>query len=299
MGLPVTLPGPAAAADAPATPILTQQAGITFATRQVAPPSEVYVTQDDSLHVVTYCSQTNVQVTIAFRILRKDGVVIRTPQVIVPRNDRVRRDDFFPLTEGFLLSVDVSTSTPSILRGQCWVDIDISQGSSSQAVDYQSILSDYLTTGASIGFPGARQISSVEGPGVPVNALFTLVPATGATVAVPSGARWLLRQIAFEYVAGGAVATRVPIITIVTSSDNTVQAAPVAGQTSGTTVLYTAGSWGSVSTAFASAMPIPLPDNILLLAGDSMNIVVNNQQAGDTAPVPGVVRVEEWLEPAA
>lgn len=299
MGLPVTLPGPAAPSDAPATPILTQAQRVTFAIKQVTPPTEVYVTQDDSLHVVLYCSKANVDVLVAFRILRADGTVIRTPQHVTPTNARARNDFFFQLTEGFLLSVDVSTATPSVLRGACWVDIDVSQGSASAAVDYQSILSDYLTTGASIGFPGARQISSVEGPGLlTFNQQFGVAATANVTLGVPSGARWRLITAQAQLQTGAAAGNR--NINFIISSPTgfglviTSQNAQLASQI----VNYDFADVVPVTPAIPAQQTLQIPSNIVSDAANAFIFNVTGANAGDVWNNLQV-NVEEWLEPVS
>jgi hypothetical protein len=299
MGLPATLPGPLGPSAAPATPILTKTPAVTFATRQVSPPSEVYVTTDDSLHVVVYSSMANVALTVAFRVLKPDGEVMRQRETITPTADRVRNDRFFVLPEGFLLSVDVSTLTANVVRGQVWVDVDVSQGVPPTVVDYQSILSDYITVGASIGYPGARQISPVEGPGAILNQTGAGQPASNNIQFVaPVGARWRFLSMFAQLITGAAVANRQVSVFTQPNSSGFYQFDCPNTQAASLTVNYRVTCVPLTTPAAALNQLLPVPDNLLMESSGRLLLICNNAQAGDTWNQFGIA-YEEWLEPTA
>jgi hypothetical protein len=297
MGLPTSLPGAMQPPDESPTRILTARPLVGFATRNVGPPTDVYVTVDDFLHLTLYCSMANTSVTVGYRLLRADGQVDYLRQVVTPTSDRLRNDFFINLAEGFILSVDVVTTTASIPRGSCWCEIDINRGGNHNGVDTQPLMSDYLWSGNSIGWPGSRQISSIEGPGWLHTITKTAVTAqTEQHFDVPTGARWSVKAVTGVLNTDAVAGVRQVRFRILAVGTEIVNVPCTETQGPSLSGIYNASSFGfnvlGADTRHTITFPVPFP----LSAGSEIAVQTGNADIGDQWATL-TTYVEEWIEP--
>lgn len=300
MGLPTSLPGAMPGASAPSIPILTKASLVSFATRNVQPPSAVYVTSDDRLHVSAWVfSLGQPTLNVTFRLLMPDGTVTIGGGSVMPTTARHRNDFLLTLSEGFLLSVVVSTPTTGVLRGQFYVELDIARINGSLPEDRQPLMSDYLTTANSFGWPGGEQRTSVEGPGAIFGQQQTGIAGnSGVQFSVPQQARWRLQAAAIQFTTSAVAGQRQLSLEIQTGGaggtwtylNPNVQAASLTWNYGCSNIPLTAGAASPVQYMVFPDMTITPSGSIIFLASGGL--------AGDTWNSV-TVWYEEWLEPTS
>jgi hypothetical protein len=283
------------AANPPPRPI-TRPPLVHFTTRDVQPPSIVYVTTDDFLLVELISSVAGAIVKMNTRVLRADGGITYSNELLNPVGNRTLQDFTFKLPEGFLLSIEFSTNSTTVPRGALFVVAAIATGANSSVIAPQLIIADYVANFSPIGFPGGRQISSVEGPGCP-----TSVPpqapgvSLGVLITVPTGARWRVQGITWFYTTDAAAGNRFPGVQIFDSLSNPIWLASVfAGIPSSTIAEISAGPCGAWGAGPNNQQILPLPDNLVLQAGAQIVLFQNGGAGGDSIILRGGL-VEEWL----
>lgn len=276
--------------------IITGAPEVTFAHKNLAPPSQVYINRDDQLKINVYNSQPNITINITYRILRFDGVVVPNFQTVAPTSNRVRNAFQFLLTEGFLLSVQVFSEPPALIRGQTFVYLEIGRQVGASFTGYWTLLQDYLAAGQSLSWPGSRIIQSIEGPGW-THSVAVTQPAAGAdwTVTIPTNARWRFMSGAAQLVTSAAVANRVtefnpndsvPATMGIGTPNQTVPASQTVQ------ICYSP----SVPTAVANITDVVcLATPVVSLAGYVLKSRSTNLQAADQYSNVNL-EVEEWIE---
>jgi len=299
MGLPTTLPGPVAQPPSETAEIYTQKPLANFTTRNVQPPNEVYVTINNTLFVTVWNSVPNQTVSIVYRLLRADGT-ITAGEVDTPVSaDRTANGISIALAEGFLLSVEVFCSQNATARGNTWVMARIWYGVPNPQYPVQTLFTDYLTLNQRLGWPGGRQISSVEGPGWLRQAP---VPTTKNNLevswTVPTNARWQIFSLFLALSTDATAGVRQVSLSIITGVTTVFKSNASGTQAPSTVINYLVANYG-VSPAGASAdlyMPVPWP--IPVSAGDLITVQQSNPGAGDSYLTNGLL-VEEWIEPTS
>lgn len=300
MGLPTSLPGPVPQAQSPSIPIYSASPLVTFGTRQVSPPSQVYVGLEDVIHVALWNSLAGAEVDVTTRLLRADGQVITNTQTLLPTSNRVRNDYYLQLAEGFILSIAVTTPTVGLLRGMCWANVHIATGNNQAASDTQPLISDYIASSQTSGWPGGRQISSIEGPGVLYNAAIAN-PGAGMQVNVqpPVNARWRIIGMNTNLITSVAVANRRVLVVYNGAPGSGLQAQAFSTQAASLTYSYWLSDYGFQPTDTpASAVFVVLPSGLVTARNYYASITASALQAADQF-INTLVSVEEWLEPTS
>ena len=285
--------------DQPEPAPQAQPAGATvkFVTQGVQPPSSIYITRGDKLRVIIWNSATGMEVDLGARLLRADGSVIVVPFQLFPTNNRASNTFDLDLAEGFLLGVCATTPTGSVKRGQCWVSILLIRGTGANATVHQSLVLDYVETGAAVQWPGGLVDDPVSGNGNLRMILGTTPPVASAGIeTVPTGARWKLLAFTQSITTDATAGTRRIRLSLF---DTVGTYAYCGGQftaapSSTVTFIWLSGVvQGQVDTGFFSAA---LPTDALLRSAGQVITSIIGVGAGDqlTAPVYSVI---EWVEP--
>lgn len=115
------------------------------------------------------------------------------------------------LPTGYLLSATVAALSGTIQRGQCWCVVTLVHGNVET-----TILNGYLTSGASLTYPGAQLTEPVQGRGY-IASLTVADPAPGANFSwtvSPTNVLYIVRSVFLELDTSAAVATRRMILTV-------------------------------------------------------------------------------------
>jgi len=300
MGMPTSLPGPIAQPESPSTPILSAKSLIGFATRLVQPPSIVYVTIDDVLNLTMWNSLAGLTLMVVFRLLRADGQIIVETSEVIPPATRQATEVQVSLTEGFLLSVWVQQVVGTPLRGQMWIQASIAQRGAGTGQITQPLFCDYLSLPQGLGWPGGRQISSVEGPG-----LITTVTVIGQnaqlpyTLTVPLNMRWVLHSMSAQLATSPVVSNRTPTIRLRGAGGVSIyEAQSSISQPANVQIDYSFANVGIQAPAASLYQIVPIPTPLPLAAGGSIDLEDFGSGAGDTWNTISTT-YEEWFDPTS
>jgi hypothetical protein len=284
-------------ADNPPPRPLTAPPLIHFVTRDVQPPSLVYVTIDDLLAVHVWNSLAALTLSMRYRVLKADGEIVYGSEQLAPTSNRVQNTFPFSLPEGFLLSLVLSSNLTTLRRGQCYAQMEIAKEPMSSPAPSQLLVEDYVSQGQKLSFPGGRQASPIEGPGFVSSRAFAS-PGAGAPVQVnvPAGARWRVISIVAGLTTDATPGNRVPEILLTDSLGNInfFEFSTLAIPPSSTgTIAFAAGLPLQSPTATTAVMPLPA---MPLLLGGFAIIIQGQSGVGDQWDLFPLLN-EEWIEP--
>lgn len=190
--------------------VYTARPAVGFLSRAVQPPSDLYVQVGDALEVVACTDTFNEVITVSYRLLRPDGVLVNG-QFVFPIAAAYTPQSFSePLAEGFLLSLAVSAAQAQT-RGQTFVRAFLTSSGSGSGVPVSTLMADYVTKQMTPAAPNGRVVGPTEGPGVVYNSSVAN-PAAGAEflIPMPLNARWNPISVAATFTASGVAGNRTP-----------------------------------------------------------------------------------------
>jgi len=270
---------------------------VSFATRDVQPPSECYISRDDRLRIHAWNVMAGGSFWVHARILRPDGQITQNTWQCVPTSDGVSNAWWEDLMEGFLLALNV---VPVALKaGGCYVRVMLVRGVAPPTVPVaETLVCGYLASGSILSWPYPRYVGPCEGPGR-LRVIVGTDPAAGLEIleAVPTAVRWRVLSIHAQLTTSAAAADRYPTLWMADGANLIVWTAPVVGQPASTIYEY---SWTreleTHSLAlYAQIAQVGLPE-LWLTAGQRIGTNTPGLQAGDNWGAP-VLYVEEWVEP--
>jgi hypothetical protein len=288
----------APAAEKPAEfPFVVIPPEITFLTKGVQPPSLAYIGRQSWLTVVCYNSWPGLTLIVDVEVLRPSGELQYSEFQFSPPSDRSGFYTVVPLSEGFLLTLVVRT-TASCPPGACYCQVFTTRTNPPNAGYVQTLATGYICRTYTLGWPQPRWVEPAEGPGRRRVIIGTDPPA-GSSISetVPTGARWKLTSLRCSLATDATAITRYVSLYLVDPSGTFLYVPSLIGQTAATTFSYT---W-TIGTPSTPTMVIPsiinpLPDQVDLLAGQSIGVIVYSGTAGDNLTAP-LYCVEEWVEP--
>jgi len=280
----------------------------TFGFDKVSPPSTLYVQRDDQLILET-ASQQGIVETVRFttRLLRvpepqggqpEQGGVGQHPGQIITRGiiepaafdlpglaNRALARRIVQMQEGYLLSV-VAGATAAIQRGQTWVRAYLLRGVTNISPLAQNaaqiLLSDYTYIGQPIGWPGGRQMQSVESMGFR-HSIQVANPAAGTDWTFTAAVQQRVAVISFSaiFTAAAAAASR-NVTIIVDDGANTVWQDDVSASITISQVATVNGSQTQAPAGIiATTLFVVLPPGLILPPGWRIRSSTANINAGD------------------
>jgi hypothetical protein len=277
---------------------LTGGLGISFAHRNLPPPTAVYVSNEDFLHVVNYNSHPTTQVLIRARLLTPAGQVQFLNFQQAARIDRGPTVNQYWLGEGFLIGLVVATTSAQVVRGQTFVQILLVRGTGAAAIAMHQLTAGYVSGDGWLGWPSARMDGPAEGPGF-IRSITGTTPAAGAMIseAVPTLARWRLQTFRFDFTTAYVGNPRTVHLQI---DDGSNVLADIIASTTQALNLTRSYSWfpgpapvGAAATQIETPTPLPL----MLSAGWRIRTTVDTLNAADQFAAPRY-SVEEWINEA-
>jgi hypothetical protein len=275
--------------------IFTKKPDVRFLSRGVQPPSQVYVSVGDDIVVGGASSVAGETVTFSYRLLRFDGeLVLGQFQLALPadRSLKVYRES---LAEGFLLSVSCKAAAATT-RGQTFVRVFLTDPALGAGQPSYMLMADYVTTAMAPAHPNGRVLSPPEGPGN-LKAFIVGAPAPGADwqLTVPTNARWRIETVRADLATSAAAGNRTPRLFFGYGGPSSGSYAPIASQAPGTSFTYAAANTTEYNTPASLTSAWPLPANLVLLAGMTIQSTTIGLDAADQWS--GIaVYVEEWLD---
>ena len=224
-------------------------------------------------------------------IQRREGPEISQGQNVgtfTTTSDRAASSSSSQLREGFLYALRVSTAT-SVKRGQCFVVASIVTGAITR-----TLFADYLTTNQTLTFPGSVVTSPTQGTGVIRSVAGTVGVTTSISWTVPTNARWRVLGINILGTTDATAVTRSPKLQIGTQAVSFALALGASITYQLRYSVYGAEPYQFVDST-GSVWDIQAVPSSSLVATDTINEVLDNQQAADTV-TSGTALVEEWIE---
>lgn len=289
------VPVGAAPATAEHFRIASQKPAVKFLSRGVQPPSQIYVTNSDSL-VASCATFLNPEVvTVSYRLLRYDGELVYGQFKALTTPNRVPVQTTEPLAEGFLLSVSCQAGF-ALTRGETFVRIFLTSQALGAGQPSYMLFSDYATTATAPAHPNGRVLSPVEGPGV-LRIESVAAPGVAANwiVSQPTNTRWRVMGLSATFTTSAAVANRNIGITFGALgqtaafgwADQTVPAS------SNPLIIGRVGFMPAPLNAFI--VNVTIPQDLILRAGGFVQSSVFGMQAADQWGGP-TLHIEEWID---
>lgn len=299
MGSSVILPQPGQPTEGP-DPHFTsasQPRRTTFRFDLVEPPVPQFVQPHELLLISTFASVASTN-RLTARILLADGSITGISLDFTCIADRAFHFFTAPLYEGFLLSVTVlNISGVATKRGQTFVQVDIARGGPANNLKEYTLLADYLQSGASLGWPGGRIESTIDGPGW-LHSVQQANPAAGAdwAITVPAGARWRISSFAATLTTSATVANRIVRLQMNDAAvNNIMQTAPTAVIPASTTAVVSGFPGQSTPTTDPLTINVAMPGNPILPSAFRIVTSTIGIQAGDQWSAIWF-EVEDWIE---
>lgn len=275
--------------------IYTARPDVRFLSRGVQPPSPVYVGVNDDLIVACATSQTGETVTVSYRLLRPDGLLVLGQFTIAPPNTRAVTVHTESLAEGFLLSVSCKAAVAST-RGQTFVRVFLSDPALGGGQPSYMLMADYVTTAMAPAHPNGRVLAPSEGPGNP-RAVTAIVPGIGNdwNQTVPPNARWKVRTVFAQLSTSAAVANR--YVTFAITNGGVFQYIGGADkvQAASTACFYGGAALTPNVSPNSGIGMVPLAPDTPILGAGTLQASTRNIDPGDQWSAI-VLGVEEWLD---
>lgn len=270
---------------------------VHIASREVQPPTYVYLQAEDQLTVETNIPVLPLPVSISIRgrFLRPDGEIVGVQKTLLATTTLSFIS--FSMGEGTLLSINAFlTSLILNTPGAIFCTIFVSRDTPDINVGQSILCSDYITTAHNPSWPFGRAISPQDGTGR-VRSITGTTQAAGVDISetVPANVRWNLLAFTATLTTSATVANRTPIFLIddgvnilsVAEGINTQAASLLNRYSLSPVVPSQAVIGGNISIGFT----VP----ILLAAGFRIRSSTINLQAGDQWSAPQYA-VQEWVE---
>ena len=292
---------PAEEAPAPPAPeefqFVTLPPEVSFATREVMPPAECYISRQDRLFLWIWNAVAGAIIDVHARILKPDGTLIHNTWTYTPTSNGVLSWYVQGLAEGFLLTLTVNCGYTR--AGGCYVRAALLSGGAG-AIDLiaQTLVAGYVVRGSMLCWPYPRYVGPCEGPGR-LRVIVGTDPAAGFQIleAVPANARWRLLAVRAELLTSAVAGNRHITLGMEEAPNVWWQSTALVAQPPSWTHTYT---W-AVGVDARIGVPAGwvqdrLPDKLTLAAGWRFYTGVIGWDVGDDWGAP-VYYVEEWVEP--
>ncbi len=277
--------------------ILTQAPKIGFVFRNLQPPTSLYISPNESLGVDSYGSVVGLSLIITARFLLPDGQLTMLRYTHTPNTNRTVATQIFPLTEGFLLGLQVDPDGAAALRGQCFVQLTLNRGLDISGLGAVVLARGYAYDGHWVSWPQGTLESSVDGQGF-IRAFIGTDPAanTGISETVPTNALWEILALQCVLTTDGNVATRQPQLVADDGANPFLAIHSPATQGANNTQAFYWNRWAPLTTTVVATRGNQgVPDKLFLREGFRLRVTVDNMQVGDDLSAP-VILLREWIE---
>ncbi len=255
---------------------------INYATKNVQPPSALYVTVNDSIVVQAAALGLTIVQQIELRYLLPDGSIQVQEEFMTPGANRTLASKAFRITEGFLLSASVFPAIGAQGRGLVFVTMALRRsGGGLQPNDF-TLATGYTSVTAPLIWPGGRYEFSQSAPGW-IQTDTVTNPAAGAdwTFIVPANDRIRPMGIVAALTTSAAVATRQVKFIMDSGVANISMTPAAASQAASLTQIYSFGPGAPNVGVFGTFVQTGIPSGIWLPPGNRIRVVTDNLQVAD------------------
>lgn len=271
--------------------------GILKRGRVIVSPYPFGLSDDDNMRVTCVNTVANLTVNIHTRRVNRDQSVTADTPSFSPPSDRTVVTFDIPLAGGYVTNLSCFATGAPILKGQCFVIVQMIRGLNVSATLLGTLLAGYITATQPVGWPGSPIESSTDGEPV-VRTIVGTTPAAGAewTETVPTGARWELIALHQHFQTSATASNRVPNLEFRAGANklwstalDTAQAASRASD------YYFSQNLPFQARASGQLLDVPLASQVRLLAGQVFGSNTDVLQVGDQYSAP-IYTVREWQE---
>ncbi len=275
--------------------IQSQPPNVGFLKRAVQPPSQVYVETSDVLVVACATGLRDEVLTVSYRLLRFDGILIHGQFTIEVPPTRTVVTHAEQLAEGFLLSLSC-TAAVAPTRGATFARAYITKPSLGAGQPSYMLMADYVTKYMAPAFPGGRILDPTEGPGLIYTVGFA-TPGLGAdwNMGNPLNSRWRIISILAQLRTSAVVASRNVAIQIIPQGVPIYWAAAFQSLPASSVGQFAISAAQDNSALIPDLIGVTIPPDIILPSASSINSLTTNLDGGDQwSSIEALV--EEWLD---
>ena len=269
---------------------------IVLGVQNVPPPTALYVQKTDQLRLSVWNTLASQALFLDLRLLMPDGQIVANQFRLVATSDRVVSELTVALPECFLLSAVIWPDNLTTRSGHTYTRLVLLRGVGTALSRGQLLLSNYVTSTAFLGWPGAQHRGSQEGFGL-IRGITGANPAAGAEVteSVPTNAVWHIMGIRLNLVTSVDAGSRIVVLVIDDGTTNIHAIEANAAQTASQNREYTFAVGLDLKSPTGSIFHAPLPAELRISEGYRFRTVTTGLFAADDWASP-VYLVEEWLE---
>lgn len=276
---------------------LTQPPSSQFSVGNVPAPTALYVGTDSFLRVSTRSILPANTLTVHTRMLRSsDGQITTSEDSIKTAANGVQQFANINLTEGFLLSAEITADTGTVPRGTMFVSMELCHGSGGNIHRDQLLMQDYIVLGYATAWPGGQIRQATEGPGT-VSFFQSGAPGAGFEMgfAFNAGSRVLVKCVSMTFTTSAAVGNRIPTFNFVQAGANIYTVGVAAPIPASTVATINLAIGAGQPTVFSNNHLLPLPADLRLQSLATFQSLTAGILAGDNYSVQSGVQ-EQWVD---
>jgi len=262
----------------------TAYGNVGFNMADVQPPGSEYLTRDTCLQINIYPTTTTSTVKVSYKIMLPDGKINLAQETLAVTTAGALNQTIRNLTEGFLLSLAVTiTNASTVHRGDTFVQVGLSFGSTSASPMYRLLCSGFVTTTVALAWPEGNLSDSLTGPGL-LQSVTVATPGadTDWSYTFPAGFRYWVHSIAALFTTSSTVATRDAAAVFKDASANILwKLAGSVGQTASLAEYYLWGEAGTLAQDIIKNQVITMPGEFFAYPGYTVGSATTGMQAAD------------------
>jgi hypothetical protein len=276
---------------------LTQPPSSQFSVGNVPAPTALYIGTDSFIRVSVRSTVGAVSLTVHTRMLRSfDGQITVSEDGFNPGSTGAQQFFTINLTEGFLLSAEITADAGTLPRGTVFVSMELCHGSGGNIHRDQLLIQDYVVFGYAAAWPGGTIRLSTDGPGAVLP--FTLAnPGAGTEISLAfiANTRLRLKSLTALFTTSAAVGNRFPSLKLFQNGNRIYQAAVAAAIPASTATAITWSTQGGPAYVVNNIHVVPLPIDLTLTNTPQLATVTGGLDAAD-AYTQIFASVESWVD---
>lgn len=283
-------------ADPKSSEITSRPPLVGFIREDAATPGLVYIGRNDRLFIRSHSSEKTEGYALGGRLLRPDGEIVPFLLTHTSADSTDKAVQAFELAEGWLLSVTVTPVGTTPPYGQNFCEVGILRGRTADQQVLKVLVRDYVTTALSLGWPGGRQIASVDGPGN-IRALVSADPVAGAELTATVGADqvWRLVAVRITLVTSAVAGNRFPRLELFDGTNVLWRSHPHDAHPASTTRTYNWARGSDFVAAVAAGEHQNVIPDVRLFGGWLFRTSTDGIDAGDNYGTAAVT-IESWVQ---
>lgn len=276
---------------------LTQAASSQFSVGNVPAPTALYIGTDSFIRVSVRSTVGAVGLTVHTRMLRSfDGQITVSEDAVNPGATGAQQFFTINLTEGFLLSAEITADSGTLPRGTVFVSMELCHGSGGNIHRDQLLIQDYVVFGYAAAWPGGTIKLSTDGAGV-VNPAQIVNPGAGTPfqLAFPANVRVRVKSLTCLFTTSAVVANRFVSLRLFQNGNNIYISPVAAAIPASTAAVITWGTQGGAAYVLNNVHVAPLPIDLSLTNSPLVNVGVTGFDVGD-AFTQIFISWEQWVD---